>query len=51
MRGEGEEARSHMQPPQHLRNKTAPNASRLDRRFVGVKGACSAGERGCNMRR
>lgn len=28
-----------MQPPQHLCNKTAPNASRLQRRFVGVKGA------------
>lgn len=39
IRGEGEEARSHMQLPQHLCNKTVPNASRLKRRFVGVKGA------------
>lgn len=39
IRGEGEEARSHMQLPQHLCNKTATNAMRLKRRFVGVKGA------------
>lgn len=39
IRGEGEEAGSHMQLPQHLRNKTATNALRLKRRFVGVKGA------------